>query len=56
MDSQPQNPECRINPENFHPCILNFLISGIKSDSLKKLKGTWVSGCKESASKGVNMS
>ena len=21
MESQPQNPEYRINPENFHPCI-----------------------------------
>ena len=28
MESQPQNPEFRINPENFHPCIngLNKLI------------------------------
>ena len=23
MESQPQNPEFRIIPENFHPCILN---------------------------------
>ena len=22
MESQPQNPEFRNNPENFHPCIL----------------------------------
>ena len=22
MESQPQNPEFRINPENFHPCKL----------------------------------
>ena len=22
MESQPQNPEFRINPENFHPCNL----------------------------------
>ena len=22
MESQPQNPEFRINPENFHPCVL----------------------------------
>ena len=22
MESQPQNPEFRINPENFHPCGL----------------------------------
>ena len=23
MESQPQNPEFRINPENFPPCITN---------------------------------
>ena len=23
MESQPQNPEFRINPENFHPCTMN---------------------------------
>ena len=23
MESQPQNPEFRNNPENFHPCIFN---------------------------------
>ena len=22
MESQPQNPEFRINPENFHPCTI----------------------------------
>ena len=36
MESQPQNPEFRINPEKFYPCrslvksayqIINFLIS-----------------------------
>ena len=21
MESQPQNPKFKINPENFHPCI-----------------------------------
>ena len=25
MESQPQNPESRINPENFHPCIFTVL-------------------------------
>ena len=25
MESQPQNPEFRINPENFHPCKLSAL-------------------------------
>ena len=24
MESQPQNPEFRINPENFHPCSYEF--------------------------------
>ena len=26
MESQPQNPEFRINPENFHPCIQRIKI------------------------------
>ena len=25
MESQPQNPEFRNNPGNFHPCISSFL-------------------------------
>ena len=24
MESQPQNPEFRMNPENFHPCSSQF--------------------------------
>ena len=24
MESQPQNPEFRINPEHFHPCIIHL--------------------------------
>ena len=31
MESQPQNPEFRINPENFHPCY--FLMSSITPKS-----------------------
>ena len=27
MESQPQNPEFRINPENFHPCVSGALVS-----------------------------
>ena len=27
MESQPQNPEFRINPENLHPCVWNFCLS-----------------------------
>ena len=35
IESQPQNPEFRINPENFHPCLLQctcivFLLSADK--------------------------
>ena len=25
MESQPQNPELRNNPENFHPCVIPIL-------------------------------
>ena len=27
MERQPQNPEFRINPENFHPCCYGNLQS-----------------------------
>ena len=27
MESQPQNPEFRKNPENFHPCVVRFTYS-----------------------------
>ena len=30
MESQPQNPEFRINPKNFHPCICNCEKYGFK--------------------------
>ena len=37
MEKQPQNPEFRINSENFHPCLLNFLVKSIvNSDKTKK--------------------
>ena len=26
MESQPQNPEFRNNPENFHPCAYTYVI------------------------------
>ena len=29
MESQPQNPEFRINPENFHPCSIHGLVTDI---------------------------
>ena len=31
MESQPQNPEFRNNPENFHPC--DFVMFSNKSNS-----------------------
>ena len=27
MESQPQNPEVRINPENFHPCMAFYALT-----------------------------
>ena len=41
MESQPQNPEFRINPENFHPCICTmnppkFILSDHKPISIKR--------------------
>ena len=34
MESQPQNPEFRNNPENFHPCIssVNLILKRTRSD------------------------
>ena len=32
MESHPQNPEFRNNPENFHPCILLIWRSGYKKN------------------------
>ena len=31
MESQPQNPEFRINPENFHPCFCE--VSSVKKNA-----------------------
>ena len=30
MESQPQNPEFRNNPENFHPYFMHFFIDKYK--------------------------
>ena len=30
MESQPQNPEFRNNPENFHPCCLEIATKTIQ--------------------------
>ena len=29
MESQPQNPEFRNNPENFHPCLQHWKVKHI---------------------------
>ena len=29
MESQPQNPEFRNNPENFHPCYKHFKMAPV---------------------------
>ena len=34
MESQPQNPEFRINPENFHPWRFDYLISNQSSGGI----------------------
>ena len=38
MESQPQNPEFRINPENFHPCyfLTKTYVVGIQKNSLNE--------------------
>ena len=37
MESQPQNPEFKNNPENFHPCI-TFLV--LHKHTISKLIGS----------------
>ena len=34
MESQPQNPEFRINPGNFHPWLKDIIIFNIKNSRL----------------------
>ena len=34
MESQPQNPEFRINPENFRPCIYFGYIDSADTDEM----------------------
>ena len=34
MESQPQIPEFRINPENFHPCVCTFYLKIKQFDSV----------------------
>ena len=33
MERQPQNPEFRINPENFHPCIQHTLMPPLNTQA-----------------------
>ena len=33
MESQPQNPEFRINSENFHPWSIQFFIQWLRNNS-----------------------
>ena len=47
MESQPQNPEFRINPENFHPCsmpihVLQYVIHAQKPSCTHLSFGTYV--------------
>ena len=42
MESQPQNPELRINPENFHPCkthLLSLFTKKIEENGLRNSIG-----------------
>ena len=45
MESQPQNPEFRINPENFHPCVVNectlVTVMCDKPCQLEDVNGSW---------------
>ena len=34
MESQPQNPEFRINPENFHPCLYGLFFWSVYFSAL----------------------
>ena len=38
MESQPQNPEFRNNPENYHPCICGVKCSIRKESFFEKSK------------------
>ena len=39
MESQPQNPEFWINPENFHPCNVHYFTCSLQMSSLHQWKG-----------------
>ena len=39
MESQPQNPEFRKNPENFHPCTHFFTLAAVTAAENHTLSG-----------------
>ena len=41
MESQPQNPEFRINPENFHPCLYTVLRITRTSEFFHQFNKIW---------------
>ena len=41
MESQPQNPEFRINPENFYPCVALIICMGVFHWVLVFWSGSW---------------
>ena len=48
MESQPQNPEFRKNPENFHPCLQEGNNKGVgETVKIHRLVCTFVEGKKQ---------
>ena len=45
MESQPQNPEFRINPENFHPCTYSTQCGVLGECTLIKLNTVGTTIC-----------
>ena len=44
MESQPQNPEFRINPENLHPCVYGSREDFDESKHLARLVRAFAAG------------
>ena len=46
MESQPQIPEFRINPENFHPCrLLSIHVAPIGSSVVNQYSSVTILNC-----------
>ena len=45
MESQPQNPEFSINPENFHPCADTFANKLGPAQAGQKQGQLWIQNC-----------